>query len=388
MARKLRETHYSLRSTFFRNNYEEPGDEFEIDPEDPVGLVSSQLRRDIQDEIHSDVVPGVTYESSLSGRNGFPLARRGLSTRDNWVNERMNQGRSMTFTLSESSFRSAARRASTMRDAELIRETLVLREFIGSALKALVSPIKALRGIMNRGLFQSIGRGLANITKKALGGQKDADRNFALSAEKQFIDKFATKKAGEMEINLEDPNTVKAIVKVVTDYADELNELTSGGESVFPRYGKLHHGGKGEDEEEGETTDKKDRQRFAQEQQQVNVRLKGLVEKSGILRGMLFALRRANPEIKVNDAVVDATYPLSYVVSNLADIQNAWGALDEKFGDSNEFADALTVVTDATENFQEKFRPEMERLQRKMLESAIAKLIANRAILQERRLLD
>lgn len=356
MARKIRETHYSLRSTFFRNNYEEPGEEFDIDPEDPVGLVSSQLRRDVQNQIHADPVPGLEME----------------------------ERRIVRLDVLESDFRTAARRASRMDNVQLVNETLVLAEFIGKALKS-------LRNVWQRGLFQSIGRGLATITKKALGGQKDADRNFTLNAEKQFIEKFSTQTADGTEIDFKNPNTVKAIVGVVEKYINELDSLASDSESVFPRYGRVHIGGKGEDEEEKDTTGREDRVRFAKEQQSVNRHLSGLVKASGTLRGVLFAIRRTlreeGSDVKISDPVVDATYPLTYVISNFDDTKRVFEAIDEKF-EGGEIMDALNDMETATQKFDSRFRPELEKLQRKMMESAVARLIANRAVLQERRLLD
>jgi hypothetical protein len=365
MAKRIRETHYSLRTTFFRNNYEEPGEEFEIDPEDPVGLVSAQRRMDLQDEIHGDNVPGIAMES------------------------RMNRAsRRREIRVLESQFRKAARRASRMGDNQLVNETVVLTEFIGKALKT-------LRNVWQRGLFQSIGRGLATLTKKSLGGQKDVDRKFALNAEKQFIDKFAAESADGTEIDFNDPATIKTIASAANEYAKALLTLVNDDESVFPRYGKIHHGGKGEDEEDGETTDEKDRARFAKEQAAVNRRLSDLVKKSGIVRGIMFAIRRTlkgdgegkGVDIKIGDSVVDATYPLSYVISNLHDMKNVWQVITEKT-EGAELEEALDNVEEATQKFNNRFKPELEKLQRNVLENAVAQLIANRAVLQERRLLD
>jgi len=39
VIKELFETTYSLRSTYYNNPYEEPGEEFEINPDDPIGLV-------------------------------------------------------------------------------------------------------------------------------------------------------------------------------------------------------------------------------------------------------------------------------------------------------------------------------------------------------------
>jgi hypothetical protein len=361
MAKRIRETHYSLRTTFFRNNYEEPGEEFEIDPEDPVGLVSAQRRMDLQDEIHGDNVPGIAMESRMNRAN-----------------------RRREIRVLESQFRKAARRASKMGDNQLVNETVVLTEFIGKALKT-------LRNVWQRGLFQSIGRGLATLTKKSLGGQKDVDRKFALNAEKQFIDKFAAESAEGTEIDFKGPATIKAIVNASNEYAKALLTLVNDEESVFPRYGKIHHGGKGEDEEDGETTDEKDRARFAKEQAAVNRRLGDLVKKSGIVRGIMFAIRRTLKEegvnVKIGDSVVDATYPLSYVISNLHDMKNVWQVITEKT-EGAELEEALENVEEATQKFNNRFKPELEKLQRNVLENAVAQLIANRAVLQERRLLD
>ena len=50
ILRELDET-YSTRSTYFRNPYEDPGDEFEPDAEDPIGLVRLKRRSDAEDEV-------------------------------------------------------------------------------------------------------------------------------------------------------------------------------------------------------------------------------------------------------------------------------------------------------------------------------------------------
>lgn len=355
MPRRIRETHYSLRSTFFRNNYEEPGPEFDIDPDDPVGLVSAKERMKLQDEIHGDPVPGIEMER---------VSRREMR-------------------ILESEVRKAARRASRMGDSQLVAETVILTEFLGKALKT-------LRNAWNRGLFQTLGRGLATITKKALGGQKDADRSFTLNAEKQFIDKYATESSEGVSIDFANPETMRTILGVVEKYVDALDDLTNDNESVFPRYGRVHLGGKGEDEEEGESSDEKDRTRFAREQQEVNRRLTSLVKASGTLRGVLFAIRRSlreeGSDVKIGDSVVDAAYPLTYVVSNFNDIKRVFEAVDEKI-EGGELTDAVSEVESATQKFDARFRPELEKLQRKMMESAATRLLANRAVLQERRII-
>jgi len=51
MLKDISETTYSTRSTFFRNPYEDPGEEFEPDPEDPIGLVKAARISAAEDEI-------------------------------------------------------------------------------------------------------------------------------------------------------------------------------------------------------------------------------------------------------------------------------------------------------------------------------------------------
>jgi len=51
MLRDIAETTYAKRSTYFRNPYESPGDEFDMDPDDPIGLVRIQQRNDLDDEL-------------------------------------------------------------------------------------------------------------------------------------------------------------------------------------------------------------------------------------------------------------------------------------------------------------------------------------------------
>jgi hypothetical protein len=51
ILRDISETTYALRSTYFSNPYEDPGDEFEPDPDDPVGLVDQARRIEREDAI-------------------------------------------------------------------------------------------------------------------------------------------------------------------------------------------------------------------------------------------------------------------------------------------------------------------------------------------------
>lgn len=54
MLKDLNETNYSLRSTFFRNPFEDPGTEFEQDEDDPVGLVRSAKNQEIEKEVRNN----------------------------------------------------------------------------------------------------------------------------------------------------------------------------------------------------------------------------------------------------------------------------------------------------------------------------------------------
>jgi hypothetical protein len=54
MKPALIESRYSNRSTFFGNPYEDPGEEFEIDPDDPIGLVLLSKQREMEDEIRCE----------------------------------------------------------------------------------------------------------------------------------------------------------------------------------------------------------------------------------------------------------------------------------------------------------------------------------------------
>ena len=51
MLREISETTYSTRSTFFSNPYEDPGEEFDIDPQDPIGLVKIERDRVTDNEL-------------------------------------------------------------------------------------------------------------------------------------------------------------------------------------------------------------------------------------------------------------------------------------------------------------------------------------------------
>ena len=47
----VNETTYSKYSTATRNPYEGPGDEFDMDPDDPVGLVRMSIREILKDKM-------------------------------------------------------------------------------------------------------------------------------------------------------------------------------------------------------------------------------------------------------------------------------------------------------------------------------------------------
>lgn len=42
------------RATQFRNPYEDPGDEFEMDPDDPVGLVRAVVQAEIERQVRAE----------------------------------------------------------------------------------------------------------------------------------------------------------------------------------------------------------------------------------------------------------------------------------------------------------------------------------------------
>lgn len=50
---KLRETTYSIRSTYFANPYEDPQDDM-VNHDDPVGLELRSRQIDLEDEIHGE----------------------------------------------------------------------------------------------------------------------------------------------------------------------------------------------------------------------------------------------------------------------------------------------------------------------------------------------
>lgn len=52
IVREMMEATYATRSTFFVNPYEDPGDEFIPDEEDPIGLVNLQNITNKELEIH------------------------------------------------------------------------------------------------------------------------------------------------------------------------------------------------------------------------------------------------------------------------------------------------------------------------------------------------
>jgi len=54
ILREINETTYSTRSTYFSNPYEDTGSEFDIDPDDPVGLVKAERVAAAQDEIRGN----------------------------------------------------------------------------------------------------------------------------------------------------------------------------------------------------------------------------------------------------------------------------------------------------------------------------------------------
>jgi hypothetical protein len=51
MLREICETTYATRTTFFANPYEDPGPEFEIDEDDPIGLLRLDRDSKADDEV-------------------------------------------------------------------------------------------------------------------------------------------------------------------------------------------------------------------------------------------------------------------------------------------------------------------------------------------------
>jgi hypothetical protein len=55
-AMKLRETTYSLRSTYFSNRFQDPGEEYDAVTDDPVGLKLRAKQTSLEDEIHIETI--------------------------------------------------------------------------------------------------------------------------------------------------------------------------------------------------------------------------------------------------------------------------------------------------------------------------------------------
>lgn len=200
--------------------------------------------------------------------------------------------------VSEKRLRRIVREAHYMSDDDLIRESILLQEFLGTILKAITSPFRGLMSIYKNGLINTIGKKGEVILRNAFGTQKDVDRAavIEMTAEiaQQIEDQTDTEALGVLE-------------ELAESVMTELNDLLRV--KVFPTFGRI-------DRPTGPEKDQDDK-RFKDEVAEIAERCKKLVRAGAEFRGAVKALVKHGtlPEVKVPENVIDLSFPLSYVSS-------------------------------------------------------------------------
>lgn len=267
--------------------------------------------------------------------------------------------------ITESKLRKIVVEANKRTDSELIQESIILQEFIGSILRAITSPFRGLMNIYKDGLFNWLGKNAQIIIRNTLGTQKDVDRKMMLNqvaeAEKTF-----TEKGEEASFD--------ALLNAIKDAKEGLEEALQL-DSVFPKFGSI-------DIPTGEDKDDDDK-RFASSTKRILEVLTPLITYPGAkFRGTVIGLVKGGMlKIKVDEAPVDLTYPLGYVSSIGTLAKELVNALPEIANEAN----SLVSVCDA---FVKRFSPELQKLTSRMTDKkneAIVRILVNNRVIQERR---
>ena len=269
--------------------------------------------------------------------------------------------------ITESKLRKMVVKATGQSDNELIQESIILQEFIGTILRAITSPFRGLMNIYKNGLFNWLGKNAQTVIRNTLGTQKDVERKVMLSqiaeAEKMFVEQ------GEEA-------SFDALVSAIKD-AQAGVERALDLDSVFPTFGRI-------DIPTGEDKDDDDK-RFAQSTKRIFELLVPLIIKPGAkFRGTVVGLVKAGMlTMKVKESPVDLTFPLGYVSSISALAKELATALPEI---ENETSKLVSLC----DEFVSKFTPELKKLTSRVTEKkneALIRILINSRIIQERRAL-
>ena len=264
--------------------------------------------------------------------------------------------------VSEKRLRRIAREAHAMSDRELIRESLLLQEFLGSILKAVTSPFRGLMNIYKQGIFNWLGKRGQIMLRNAFGTQKDVDRKIALQAEQEA--------ASQLE-DMSETEAIESVDSLADSVTEEIGKLMNV--PVFPTFGRI-------DRETGPEKDDDDK-KFKEEVKGIMERCRDLVKAGAKFRGALKALSKsgAAPELKVPESPIDISFPLSYVSS--------LGALAKSLS-SKHPSSSLESLSAAAEAFAKKKTPQLQRLTDRVEEEgkneAAARVIVYGRILSER----
>lgn len=264
--------------------------------------------------------------------------------------------------VSEKRLRRIAREAHMMSDRELVQESLLLQEFLGSILKAVTSPFRGLMNIYKQGLFNWLGKKGQVMLRNAFGTQKDVDRKLALQA-------FAEASA-ELE-GMSESEAVESLGTTAQAVTKEIEGLM--GKTVFPTFGRI-------DQETGPEKDRDDKE-FKKEVNEVMETCKGLVEVGAKFRGTAKALAKSGavPDLKVPENPIDLSFPLSYVAS----IGAVAKAINSKVP-----SEELQRLADVSDAFVERKSPALkkltDRVEGESQNEAAARLIVYGSVLRER----
>jgi hypothetical protein len=200
--------------------------------------------------------------------------------------------------VSEKRLRRIVREAHYMTDEDLIRESILLQEFLGSILKAITSPFRGLMNIYKKGLLNTIGKKGEVMLRNVFGTQKDVDRSNMISAEAERAQEIEDQTDAEAMGSLDEP---------AQEVMDELVALSK--ERVFPTFGRI-------DQPTGPEKDRADKE-FKKEAAEIVKKCEDLTAAGARFRGTVKALVKhgALAGVEVPENVIDLSFPLSYVSS-------------------------------------------------------------------------
>jgi len=242
--------------------------------------------------------------------------------------------------VSEKQLRRIVREAHYMTDDDLIRESILLQEFLGSILKAVTAPFRGLMSIYKKGLLNTIGKKGQVILRNAFGTQKDVDRKLALQT------------TAELAAQLEDMTSAEAFAEI-SSYADNVKKEVEDlmDTQVFPEFGRI-------DQETGPQKDAADRD-FKKSVNEIIQKCGPLVSAGAKFRGAVKALVKSGSlgDVNVPENPIDLSFPLSYVSS-----LKVLGALVKSKSPEGSGTSSLDEMIEACDAFVKKKTPSLKRL--------------------------